>query len=221
MTDFLPYWLKANQTAGKSTTALSHVYGDISTGYTWGDISGFKNNPNVDYYLDEEYIRGVYRFTDTFQDPNKYGAYYTNRSVNSSSSCTEFTVTTNYYGTASTTIGFLNETGQNQTVYSPFLSLGGSSTTYILPNQDAWGACGPRCSEIWVFKAASTDFDPSTAQFFKCNTSLTTVTNPYLEEHKINDFVATLIAGSIGATGYEASSLPFDEDLESNRYTSG
>jgi hypothetical protein len=113
---------------------------------------------------------------------------YTNRTINSTYSCTSYTVNPGSGNWSSSLVEvFLNgNSAPSTTITLPSGAI--NETTFFLTNR----TCGSRCGFINVFQASFT-----TPQFYQCNITISEVANASLPQHLVNDTFAQLAARSI------------------------
>jgi hypothetical protein len=118
-------------------------------------------------------------------------AVFTSRSIDVSSTCQAWPVTA---GGSSTTTSITVATEQGDLDVSIPLAFGLNATIYMI---NTTNTCGPGCSPISAFEASSTD-----PWYYRCNVTVSEVSNATLPEHKIGTNVSEIAAGSIALQGY-------------------
>ena len=95
----------------------------------------------------------------------------------------------------------------NGNIKIPGNTQGRSGTTYIyrgvlVPQLASTWACGKRCIWVWAHRTFSRTNDPDNVDaFFQCAVTVSDVTNPGFDEHKLPDDMAKLAASAIALQG--------------------
>jgi hypothetical protein len=123
-------------------------------------------------------------------------AVFTNRTINSTYSCSSFVVIEGGNGTVANLTVQKDSNGDSFNVSLPTVA-GVDSTTYFT-NPDA--SCGDGCSIIDAFEASST-----TSYYYSCNITVGTVMNATLPQHKVGIQLREMASAGIALQGYGAN----------------
>ncbi|KAK2053691.1 hypothetical protein LY76DRAFT_581353 [Colletotrichum caudatum] len=121
----------------------------------------------------------------------------TDRSINSTSTCTAWPVTGGGDGTSPTITVALANNGRFD-INLPVQ--GGTDQTTFMTNTGS--NCGPGCAVLSAFEASSTS-----PWYYNCNVTVGQVANATRPEHQVGWDLAALAAAAVALQGYAASSL--------------
>ncbi|KAK2017078.1 hypothetical protein LZ32DRAFT_523591 [Colletotrichum eremochloae] len=132
----------------------------------------------------------------------------TNRSINSTSTCTARPVTSGGNGTSPDITVALENNGRLD-VHLPVK--GGTDQTTFMTNTTS--DCGPGCAVITAFEASDTS-----PWYYTCNVTVGQVVNATRPEHQVGSNLTALAAAAIALQGYAASSLANDTNFQFQIY---
>ncbi|KAK1999104.1 hypothetical protein LX36DRAFT_680556 [Colletotrichum falcatum] len=132
----------------------------------------------------------------------------TDRSINSTSACAAWPVTSGGNGT-SPNITVATENDGRFEFGIPVQ--GGTDQTTFMTNTGA--DCGPGCAVVAAFEASN-----ASPWYYSCNVTVGQVANATRPEHRVGPNLTALAAAAIALQGYAASSLDDDTDLQYQIY---
>ncbi|KZL82121.1 hypothetical protein CI238_07627 [Colletotrichum incanum] len=151
-------------------------------------------------FCSESFCKYVFHETSQASITNKNSnpvTIATDRSINSTSKCTAWPVTSGGNGTSPNITVALENNGRFD-IDIPVQ--GGTDQTTFMTNSEY--ECGQGCAMVAAFEASD-----SSSWYYTCNITVGQVANATLPEHQVGSSLTALAAAAIALQGYAASSL--------------
>jgi hypothetical protein len=137
------------------------------------------------------YLQYVFQET-TADNASSMGYFYSTRSIVATSNCIVYEVGDNFNVTSQSFQ--IEKDGELQT--QNFASIAPKSTTYLTSSKGL--DCGPRCANVCAFENSG-----SKSWYYKCNITISEVSNATHNEQRVSDSTAKMAAGAIALQGYQ------------------
>ncbi|KAH6680866.1 hypothetical protein B0J14DRAFT_532392 [Halenospora varia] len=193
----------------------ANSYGMIALAYNFQNVSTIPvpytllttTTPNI--YFGMDYYQYVFYESTPDESASTISSIATNRSINSTGTCSSWPVAQGGNGTSLNITILLDSNGTAATKSIP-ITAGDTQTTYITgPSQ----SCGTGCSRIYALEASLTN-----PWYYECNVSVSQVANATRPEHQVGQDLQDMASAAIALQGYAASSLSNDTDLQFQTY---
>jgi hypothetical protein len=154
----------------------------------------------ADFFRSDDGRTWTLVFIDSSPSDPGYGGYpggpsaiFTNRTINSTYSCSSFAVIEGGNGTVANLTVLEDTNGDLFNVSLP--TVAGVNSTMYFTNSDA--SCGDGCSIVEAFEASST-----VSYYYNCNITVGTVMNAVRPEHKVGIQLREMASAGIALQGY-------------------